>query len=62
MLMRITMTIDKEVTEQQAFERYGVTDPYSTAQSMQTEAEARVKELRAEMGAEHASVLVVPIG
>lgn len=63
MKLRITMVIDREVTEQQAFERYGTVDPYGVAQSMQLEADTKLTaDARAQLGAEHVSIQVVPIG
>jgi hypothetical protein len=61
--LRITMVIDRELSEQEAFEHYGTVDPYGVAQSMQLEADSKLTyDARVQLRAEHVSIQVVPIG
>lgn len=63
MIMRTTLVIDKDITEQEAFERYGTVDPYQTARSLQAMIDSKVTpELKVRLGVETVAVQVVPIG
>lgn len=62
MKMRMTLVLDQEITPEQALERYGITNPYGVAQSMNTELNEKIATEWQHEGVEIAGVSVVPIG
>lgn len=65
MKIRMTVVVDREISEQEAFEHYGAVDPYTVAQSLQTAADAKLRLEPSRMGlvgVEIVAVQVVPIG
>lgn len=62
MKVRATVVIDFELTDKEAHEKFGVYDPQSLAQSMQTEAQAELTDkFKQEHRVVHASVTVHPL-
>lgn len=61
MKMRMTLVLDREITDEQALEHYGVTDPYAVAQSMNTEAQAKLVNEYQNEAVEMVGVSVVPL-
>lgn len=49
MKFRATVVWDMEITEQMAFDRYGVVDAYSIAQVMQRKASDAIVEMRKDL-------------
>jgi hypothetical protein len=66
MKLKINLEIVVDMTEQRAFDRFGTSDPYSTATAMTAEARAHASEMKRDvemdgMEVHNVSAVVTPV-